>query len=120
VIVTIPAPVARGDAQGLCQRVGDALARSRADTVVCDAHELTDPDAAAVDAVLRLYLAARRHGCRFELRRPPPPLLHMLTLAGMCELFGLEMLGVGMVGQPEQREQPGRVEKRRDPGDSSV
>ena len=119
-IVTIPAPVARGDAQGLCERVRDALARSRADTVVCDAHALTDPDAAAVDAVLRLYLAARRCGCRFELRRPPPALLHMLTLAGMCELFGGEVLGVGMLGQAEEREQPGRVEERRDPGDPPV
>jgi len=118
--VTIPAPVARGDAQRLCQRVRDALAESRADTVVCDAHALTDPDAAAVDAVLRLYLAARRSGCRFELRRPSPALLHMLTLAGMCEFFGAAVLGVGVLGQPEEREEPGRVEERRDPDDPAV
>ena len=120
VIVPIPAPVTRADAHELCARVRASQARTGVDTVVCDAHALTDPDAAAVDAVLRLVFTARRLGCAFELRRPPPAFRNMLALAGLCELFGAELSGVRVVGQPEQREQAGDIEERGDPGDPAI
>ena len=63
------------------------------------------------DALARMALAARRHGCRVELWRVRSELLELLDLAGLAGL------AVEVVGQAEEREEAGRVEEERDPGD---
>lgn len=64
-----------------------------------------------VDALARMALSARRLGRRVELRRAKPDLVELLVLAG------LGALAVEVVGEAEEREEPGRVEKEHDPAD---
>jgi hypothetical protein len=61
---------------------------------------------AAVDALARLVLEARRLGLDLRLLHAPPDLLELVELAGLAGVLSLE-------GQrdAEQREQPLRVEE---------
>ena len=54
----------------------------RPSTIVCDVGALA-PDAAAVDALARLQLAARRHGCVVRLRAASSELLGLLAFMGL-------------------------------------
>jgi hypothetical protein len=70
-------------------------------------------DIAAVDALARLALAARRLGLALRVANAPAELLELLAFAGLSET-----LGVQAVREPEQREQPVGVEEEsqlRDP-----
>ncbi|HET9051871.1 MAG TPA: hypothetical protein VFO60_09210, partial [Candidatus Dormibacteraeota bacterium] len=62
-LFSIRAPLARSDLPGLCRRVSSLLAKGCAPTAFCDVTEVA-ADAVAVDALARLQVAARRHGCR--------------------------------------------------------
>jgi hypothetical protein len=65
-------------------------------------------DLRAVDALGRLALAARRHGCRMGVRCAAPDLVRLLALTGLSDVVPL--LGPSAVeglGEPEPREQPG-------------
>lgn len=55
---------------------------------------------AAVDAVARLQVAARRLGCTVALRDPPGELLALLELAGLAG-------SVEVLGEPEGGEEAG-------------
>ena len=66
VAFAIRGPIARADLPGLCDRVCGLLENNDADIVLCDVHGV-EPDAVTVDALARLQLAARRHGCRVRL-----------------------------------------------------
>jgi hypothetical protein len=58
--------------------------------VPCDVRGL-EPDAATVDALARLELAARRHECRLRLCNAAPELLELIAFMGLTEVFlGLE------------------------------
>ena len=59
------------DLPALYERVCSLLARSGAALAVCDVDGV-DADAVAVDALARLQLAARRHGCRIGSSTRPP------------------------------------------------
>jgi ABC-type transporter Mla MlaB component len=85
--VVIGGPIAPADVPGLCNRVLDALERSNAHRVVCDVSALGDPDAAAVDALARLHLAAGRLARRLELRRAPHELRDLVVLMGLGEVL---------------------------------
>ena len=61
-------------------------------------------DLAVVDALARLALAARRHGCAIRLDEPDPELVGLLALAGLAEVSGLARQ---VVGQPEDGEELG-------------
>jgi hypothetical protein len=65
----IGGPIMRADLPGLCARVCRLLERAGADVALCDVADVR-ADAVTVDALARLHLAARRHGCRVVLRRP--------------------------------------------------
>jgi hypothetical protein len=54
---------------------------------VCDVGALVDPDVAAVEALARLQLAARRSGCRIGLYDVPPELGGLLELMGLGDIF---------------------------------
>jgi ABC-type transporter Mla MlaB component len=62
----IEGPIAREDLPGLSDRVCKLLEGSDAEVAVCDVSGV-GVDAVTVDALARLQLAARRHGCRIRL-----------------------------------------------------
>ena len=84
---------------------------------VCDVSALVEPDVAAVDALARLQLAARRSGCTVALRQVPPHLGALLDLLGLEDLFPVCDSAVEPGREPEQREQAFGVQEERDPGD---
>jgi hypothetical protein len=53
-----------------------------ATVVPCDVRWL-QADAATVDALARLQLAALRHGCRIGLRNASPELLELIAFIGL-------------------------------------
>lgn len=81
----IRGPIARGDLPGLCERVCALLERSGA-IVVCDVKGV-EPDAVTVDALARLQLAARRHGCRVRLRGASVELLRLVEFMGLADVL---------------------------------
>jgi ABC-type transporter Mla MlaB component len=95
---------------------------------VCDVGAIVEPDVAAVDALARLQLAARRAGCLIDLQGVAPGLGDLLELMGLAEIFPCHAAsGGGSSGsafearrEAEQREQPPRVEEEADPGDAVV
>lgn len=79
-------PIARADLPGLCERVCALLERSGADIALCDVRGV-EPDAVTVDALARLQLAARRHGCRVRLRHASSELLELLAFMGLEDVL---------------------------------
>ena len=82
----IGGPIARADLPGLCERVCALLADSYVDVVFCDVGGV-DPDAVTVDALARLQLAARRHGCQVRLRHASYELLDLLAFMGLHDVL---------------------------------
>jgi len=70
------------------------------------------PTAQTVDALARLGLAGRRHRCELRLRNVSQELQELLAFVGLADA-----LGVGPVGQPEEREQRPGVEEEGQLGD---
>jgi hypothetical protein len=85
--------------------------------LVYDVGALTHLDKAALDALARLQLEARRVGATIELQNACAELVSLLALAGLSEV--LPVAGAScrpMDGQPEHREQLG-VDEEVDRGD---
>jgi hypothetical protein len=81
-------------------------------SVFLDCGWLRDPNAASIDQIARLHLAARRCGCELELTNVNPCLLELIDFAGLAEVLRVE---VG--GQAEEREQSRGVEEEGQLGD---
>ena len=79
-------PIARDDLSGLCERVCALLERSGSDVALCDVSGV-EPDAVTVDALARLQLAARRHGCRVRLRNASAELRGLVAFMGLCDVL---------------------------------
>jgi ABC-type transporter Mla MlaB component len=75
-------PIARADLPGLCRRVCGLLEGSDAAVAFCDVDGVGD-DAVVVDALARLQLAARRHGCQVRLRHASGELRDLLAFMGL-------------------------------------
>jgi hypothetical protein len=86
--------------------------------VVCDVGGVSDADLETVEALARLQLTARRLGGKVWLRHASVELRELLHLAG---LEGVVPCRAGFPfeprGEPEEREEPRRVEKEGDPTD---
>ena len=82
----IRGPIARADLPGLCKRVCRLLETSGAAVAVCEVGGV-EPDAVTADALARLQLAARRHGCRVRLRHASDELLDLLTFMGLRDVL---------------------------------
>ena len=82
----ITGPIAIGDMPGLCRRVCEILAENGAGVALCDVRGV-EPDAVTVDALARLQLAARRHGCRVHLRDASDELLEILSFMGLQDVL---------------------------------
>ncbi|MGI5402490.1 STAS domain-containing protein [Streptomyces sp. CA-135486] len=90
IIVRIAGRVSPADVPRLCEELSARL--SGADVaagvaeVICDVGGLTHPNLAAVNAVARLQLTARRLGGRIRLRDTGPELRVLLDLVGLGEV----------------------------------
>jgi hypothetical protein len=76
-------------------------------TIVCDVGALA-PDAAAIDALARLQLAARRLGLEIRLSHASRELLGLLAFVGLSEVLRVEA-----GGQAEEREERLGAEEER-------
>jgi ABC-type transporter Mla MlaB component len=83
---TVRGPIAHADLPGLCNRVCALLEDSGAVVAVCDVRSV-DPNALTVDALARLQLAARRHGCRVRLRRASSELRDLVSFMGLEDVL---------------------------------
>ena len=86
VAFTIEGPIARADLPGLCDRVCALLERNRAGVALCDVNSVA-VDAVTVDALARLQLAARRHGCQVRLRHASQELLELVAFMGLSDVL---------------------------------
>ena len=82
----VEGPIARADLPGLCERVCALLETSGADIALCDVNGI-EPDGMTVDALARLQLAARRHGCEVRLRHASSELLELLAFMGLRDVL---------------------------------
>jgi ABC-type transporter Mla MlaB component len=75
-------PIARADLPGLCEHVCALLGSSGADVALCDVRGV-EPDVVTVEALARLQLGARRHGCEVRLRNASDELLELVAFMGL-------------------------------------
>jgi ABC-type transporter Mla MlaB component len=79
-------PIACGDLPGLCDRVCALVEQSGAVLAACDVSGVV-ADAATVDALARLQLAARRKGCRIRLLHASPALRDLVDFMGLRDVL---------------------------------
>jgi ABC-type transporter Mla MlaB component len=82
----IHGPIARDDLPGLYQRVCATLTHARGDLLICEVSDV-DPDAVTVDALARLGLAARKHGCQIRLRGATQELRELVDFMGLADVL---------------------------------
>ncbi|RCH68025.1 STAS domain-containing protein [Streptomyces sp. SDr-06] len=81
-VLVVPDPLTLADVPLLCERLR-ALYGGGAELVVCDLAALSRADLAAVEAVARLRLTARRAGRRVRMRNAGAGLVALLELTGL-------------------------------------
>lgn len=80
-------PITRADLPGLCARVRALLeASGGAELALCDVHSVP-ADAVTVDAVARLALAARRHGCQIRMLGAAAGLRDLIAFMGLGDVL---------------------------------
>jgi ABC-type transporter Mla MlaB component len=82
----IRAPIVRTDLPQLTERVCSLLCQTRATVAICDVSGV-GADAVAVDALARLQLAARRHGCQVRLQRASVELRELVAFMGLEDVL---------------------------------
>jgi len=82
VALALGGPIIRADLPGLCERVSVLLERKGAEVILCDVAKAR-PDAVTVDALARVHLAARRHGCDTRVQGASGELVALLNLMGL-------------------------------------
>jgi ABC-type transporter Mla MlaB component len=88
VALALGGPLRRADLPTLGERVGALLERSGADVILCDVAR-AEADAVTVDALARVHLAARRHGCDTRLCGASSELVALLDFAGLRGLLAV-------------------------------
>src|SRR6202171_6878254 len=78
----ISGPIARDALPGLYRRVCAVLECSEAAVAFCDVTGV-NPDAVTVDALVRLQLVARRHGCQVRMRGASDELRELVAFMGL-------------------------------------
>jgi ABC-type transporter Mla MlaB component len=86
VYAQIRGPLERRDLPGLYARICAELAATHGGTLVCDVAPVA-VDAVAVEALARLQLGARRHGCRALIANAPEELDELIQLFGLEEVL---------------------------------
>jgi ABC-type transporter Mla MlaB component len=85
-VFAIRGPIAEADLPGLCARVCDLLGQTDEGIVTCDVYDVT-PDAATIDALAKLQLAATRRRCRIQLRNASPELRELVAFMGLSDVI---------------------------------
>jgi ABC-type transporter Mla MlaB component len=87
-VMRIAENVTPADVPRLCEELSAALRGTGVGEAVCDIDVggLMHPDLAAINALARLQLTARRLGCRIRLRNAAPELRALLDLVGLGEV----------------------------------
>lgn len=88
-VLRLTGRIAPADVPRLCEELGARLERAGPGDVICDVAGLTHADLAAVDALARLALTARRLGHRLRFRGAGGELLLLLDLVGLTGLADL-------------------------------
>lgn len=83
-----PLPLER--LRALCARLDRILHDADVGMLVCDLRGATSPTCDTVEALARLRLLARRHGCGFHVLQPRDELRDLLALLGLEEVLLLE------------------------------
>jgi ABC-type transporter Mla MlaB component len=86
VYAQIRGPIERRDLPGLYARICAQLAATHGGRLVCDVAAVA-VDAVAVEALARLQLGARRHGCRVRIANAPAELDELIQLFGLEEVL---------------------------------
>jgi ABC-type transporter Mla MlaB component len=94
VAFAIRGPIRRADLPGLCARVCRLLSSGRPEVVLCDVRGVA-PDAVTVDALARLQLAARRHGCVVRLEHASDELCALVEFMGLTAVLAKAGTGQG-------------------------
>ncbi|MFD0026026.1 STAS domain-containing protein [Streptomyces sp. NPDC058382] len=91
IVLVVSGRVTRAAVPGLCAELEALLINDPgAPSVDCDVGGLVQPDLAAVEAIVRLALVARRsRGRRLRLCGTPPELRLLLDLVGLDAVTGL-------------------------------
>lgn len=113
-VVRIGPEIEPDEVSGLCDGVRRSLLASGRPCLVVDVEPCREPDAATVDLLARLALAARRLGWPMTVRRVPGHLADLLAFSGLA---GLAELGVEADRHAEEREEALDVEEERDRAD---
>jgi ABC-type transporter Mla MlaB component len=92
--LAIRGPLARPDLPGLYRRACAALEQCRDEVLICDVSAVP-VDAVALEALARLALGARRHGCRVQLRGSTAELDALIELAGLGKALSLRTPAAG-------------------------
>jgi ABC-type transporter Mla MlaB component len=82
----IAGPIERHDLPGLCDRVCGLLEQGAAGIALCDVSGV-QADAVTVDALARLQLGARRHGCQVRLLNASAELLELVAFMGLDDVL---------------------------------
>src|SRR5262245_17332350 len=84
---SVHGPIARSDLPGLCDRVCTLLsAAGHVEVAHCDVSGV-GVDVVTVDALARLQLAARRHGCVVRLRNASDELRDLVAFMGLADVL---------------------------------
>jgi ABC-type transporter Mla MlaB component len=86
IMLAIRGPIERADLPGLADRVCALLAAHHPQLALCDVRGV-GADAATVDALARLQLAARRHSCQVRLRGASTELLELVEFLGLSDVL---------------------------------
>ena len=86
VALFIRGPLRRSDLPGLYARVCALFTANPGALLVCDVTEVAI-DAVAVEALARLQLGARRHGCAVQLLRAPRELADLVSFMGLRDVI---------------------------------
>jgi ABC-type transporter Mla MlaB component len=84
--LAIRGPITRADLSGLGDRVCMQLGAASGSVVLCDVQGV-EPDAVTVDALCRLQLGARRHGCQVRLRNASLELRELVEFMGLTDVL---------------------------------
>jgi ABC-type transporter Mla MlaB component len=85
-VFSIHGPIARSDLAGLCDRVCRLLDGSESGLAICDVGGI-GADAVVVDALARLQLAARHHGCQVRLRHASDELRELVAFMALGDVL---------------------------------
>jgi ABC-type transporter Mla MlaB component len=84
--LAIHGPIRREDLPGLSARVCRVFTLHPGIVLFCEVIDVA-PDAVTVDALARLQLAARRHGCQVRLRGTSEELRELLDFMGLSDVL---------------------------------